>query len=223
MAKSKETFSKKEKEKKKLKKRLDKQEKKEERQANAKDGNNLDEMLAYVDENGNITNTPPDPKKKKVINVEDIQIGVAKMEPMDESELIRTGVVTMFNESKGYGFIKDLVSQESVFVHVNTLNVRIKENDKVTFEVEMGHKGKNATNVNMAVAETAPKKPEATVKQSEAAPKESATAPKESATAPKESATASKESVTAPKESATASKESATASKESEATPKQTS
>jgi cold shock CspA family protein len=154
MAKSKETFSKKEKEKKKLKKRQDKMEKKEERQANAANGNNLDEMLAYVDENGNLSTTPPDPKKKKVINVEDIQIGVAKAEPMDESELIRTGVVTMFNESKGYGFIKDLVTQESVFVHVNTLNVRIKEHDKVTFEVEMGHKGKNAVNVNMAGADS---------------------------------------------------------------------
>jgi cold shock CspA family protein len=147
MAKSKETFSKKEKEKQRLKKRQDKQEKKEERQANSKNGNNLNEMLAYLDENGNLTSTPPDPRRKIEIKVEDIQIGVPKPEPEDEGELVRTGVVTMFNASKGYGFIKDIESQESVFVHINALSFVIKERDKVSFEVQMGQKGKNAVNV----------------------------------------------------------------------------
>ena len=55
MASSQETFSKKEREKKRLKKKKDKEEKKEERQANAKKGQSLEEMIAYVDENGNIT------------------------------------------------------------------------------------------------------------------------------------------------------------------------
>src|SRR3954464_13978711 len=96
MGKSQETFSKKEKERSRLKKRQDKQEKKEERQANSRNGNNLESMLAYIDENGNISSTPPDPRKKIVTNVEDIQIGVAKQQPVDESELVRTGVVTMF-------------------------------------------------------------------------------------------------------------------------------
>jgi cold shock CspA family protein len=146
MAKSKETFNKKEKEKKKLKKRQDKQERKEERQANSKNGNDLNEMLAYIDENGNLSSTPPDPRNKIVIKVEDIQIGVAKHEAVDEDP-IHTGVVTMFNEQKGYGFIKDMQTQESVFVHINALTDRIKEHDKVSFEVEMGHKGKNAVNV----------------------------------------------------------------------------
>ncbi len=150
MAKSKETFNKKEKEKKKLKKRQDKEEKKEERQANSRNGNNLDEMIAYVDENGNFTSTPPDPRNRVVINVEDIQVGIKKQEPVDEKDLIRTGTVTMFNEQKGYGFIKDSQTQESVFVHINALSIRIKEHDKVTFEVENGFKGKNAVNVNKA-------------------------------------------------------------------------
>lgn len=151
MAKSQETFSKKEKEKQRLKKRQDKQEKKEERQANARNGNNLESMLAYIDENGNISSTPPDPRKKIVTNAEDIRIGVAKQEPLDESELIRTGVVTMFKDDKGYGFIKDSKTQESVFVHINSLIDRIKEHDKVTFEVEMGVKGKNAVAVKKLV------------------------------------------------------------------------
>ncbi len=147
MASSQETFSKKEREKKRLKKKKDKEEKKEERQANAKKGMSLDEMFAYVDENGNITSTPPDPKKKKTINSEDIQLGVAKQEETDPADLIREGVVTFFNEQKGYGFIRDLKTQESIFVHINELSDPIKENDKVTFEIEVRQKGPSAVAV----------------------------------------------------------------------------
>lgn len=147
MAKSQETFNKKEKEKKKIQKRKDKEEKKEERQANAKKGQSLEDMMAYIDENGNISSTPPDPRKKKIINTEDIRIGTPKQEDSGPQEVVRTGVITHFNESKGYGFIKDQQTQESVFVHINSLSGPVKENDKVTFEVEMGHKGPNAVSV----------------------------------------------------------------------------
>jgi cold shock CspA family protein len=74
-------------------------------------------------------------------------IGVPKQEPVNEADLIRTGVVTFFNDAKGFGFIKDLVTQESVFIHVNQLQEPIKENEKVIFEVEMGPKGPSAINV----------------------------------------------------------------------------
>lgn len=152
MAKSQETWSKKEREKKKQKKQQDKEEKKLERKQAAKDGKSLDDMIAYLDENGNITSTPPDPtKKKKVINAEDIEIGVPKQRPVDPADLIRKGIVSFFNESKGYGFIKDKETQESIFVHVNNLTDPIKENNKVTFEIEMGPKGANAVNVKLAV------------------------------------------------------------------------
>ena len=147
MGKSQETFSKKEKEKKRAKQRIDKAEKMEERKANAKKGKSLDEMMAYIDENGNISATPPDPRKKKAFKLEDMQIGVPKQGEVSPEEAIRSGVVTFFNDAKGFGFIKDLQSQESVFIHVNQLSERISENDKVTFEVEMGHKGLNAVNV----------------------------------------------------------------------------
>ena len=150
MAKSKQTFNKKEKEKNRIKKRQDKQEKKDERQANSRNGNNLDEMLAYIDENGNISSTPPDPRNRVTVKAEDIEIGVRKQEPVDEGELVRSGVVTMFNEQKGYGFIKDTQTQESVFVHINALTTQIKEHDKVTFEVENTFKGKSALNVKKA-------------------------------------------------------------------------
>ena len=81
MAKSHETWNKKEAEKKKQKKRKDKEAKKEERKANAKEGKtSLDEMMAYVDEYGNISSTPPDPTKKIVIKEEDIEIGIPRNE-----------------------------------------------------------------------------------------------------------------------------------------------
>ncbi|WP_018479767.1 cold-shock protein [Pontibacter roseus] len=150
MGRSQETFSKKEKEKKKLKKRQDKEQKKEDRKANSDKGKGIDEMLAYVDDEGNITSTPPDPKNKRVIKQEDIQIGVSKQAEADPADLIRKGTVAFFNDSKGYGFIQDHVSQERVFVHQNGLVDKIKENDRVTFEVEMGHKGLNAVNVKLA-------------------------------------------------------------------------
>ena len=147
MARSQETFNKKEKEKKRLKKRQDKEQKREERKANSDKGKDLEELFAYVDENGNITDTPPDPTKKKVIKTEDIEIGVAKQPELTADDLIRNGIVTFFNESKGYGFIKDQDTQESIFFHVNGLEEEVIDNNKVTFEVEKGLKGLNAVKV----------------------------------------------------------------------------
>lgn len=151
MGRSQETFNKKENEKKKQKKRKDKEEKKEERKANSSKGQSMEDMMAYVDEDGNITSVPPDPnRKKRTIKIEDISIGVSKSEDLPPTITIRKGKVTFFNESKGYGFIKDLDSQESVFVHMKGVLDRIKENDKVTFEIENTPKGPNAVRVKIA-------------------------------------------------------------------------
>ena len=116
-----ETWNKKEREKKKQQNKKEKEERKQERRENSKPGKSLDDMLAYLDENGNLSSKPPDPRKKITINVEDIEIGVRKQEPVNPEDLIRKGIVTFFNDSKGYGFIKDLETQESVFVHINSL------------------------------------------------------------------------------------------------------
>ena len=67
MARSKESFNKREKEKQRQKEKREKKEKMEERKLNQGKGKSLDEMLAYVDEDGNISSTPPDPVKRKVI------------------------------------------------------------------------------------------------------------------------------------------------------------
>jgi cold shock CspA family protein len=147
MGKSVETYSKKEREKKKSKKQQDKREKAEERKANATKGKGLEDMMAYLDENGNITSTPPDQSKKKKISVEDIQISVPKQEAAAPEDPFRKGTVTFFNESKGFGFIQDSVSQDSVFVHIKALEEAISEGDKVSFETEQGLKGLSAIKV----------------------------------------------------------------------------
>ena len=149
MSKSQETWNKKEAEKKRAKKKQDKEQKKEDRKANAGGSASFEDMLAYVDEYGNITSTPPDPLKKIVIKEEDIQIAIPKLADMAPVDTVRKGIVTFFNDSKGYGFIKDTDTQESIFVHINGLVDSIKENNKVSFEVEMGPKGPNAVNVKL--------------------------------------------------------------------------
>ncbi|MFH1320215.1 MAG: cold shock domain-containing protein [Bacteroidota bacterium] len=60
---------------------------------------------------------------------------------------MKTGTVKFFNESKGYGFIKIDDEEQDVFVHVTGLIDKIRDDDKVTFEVTEGKKGLNAINV----------------------------------------------------------------------------
>ena len=146
-----ETIGKKERDKKKLKKRQEKQEKMEERKAKTSKGKSLEEMMAYLDENGNLSSTPPDMRNKKRVRVEDMQISTPKAVKGDPADLIRTGIVTFFNDAKGFGFIKDMQSQESIFMHVNQTSEKIKENDKVVFEVESGPRGLNAVNIKKAI------------------------------------------------------------------------
>lgn len=59
------------------------------------------------------------------------------------------GIVKFFNESKGFGFIKDDASDKEYFVHVSGLTNEIKENDEVTFDLQEGKKGLNAVNVKL--------------------------------------------------------------------------
>ena len=145
MARSQDSYIKREKEKKRLKAQQEKRERKEERKANSA-GGGLENMTAYVDEFGNITDTPPDPSKKKKVDADSIEIGVPKKEK-EVFNPIRTGRVEFFDHSKGFGFIKDADNQEKYFVHVNGVLEEITENDNVTFELERGAKGMNAVRV----------------------------------------------------------------------------
>lgn len=60
------------------------------------------------------------------------------------------GTVKFFNESKGFGFIKDENSPKEYFVHASGLLDVIRDNDEVTFDLEMGKKGLNAVNVKLS-------------------------------------------------------------------------
>ncbi len=60
------------------------------------------------------------------------------------------GTVKFFNESKGFGFIKEEETNKEYFVHVTGLIDEIKEDDSVTFDLQEGRKGLNAVNVKQA-------------------------------------------------------------------------
>ena len=62
---------------------------------------------------------------------------------------MKKGTVKFFNETKGFGFIKEENGQE-IFVHVSGLTEDIRENDNVTFDTQEGKKGLNAVNVKLA-------------------------------------------------------------------------
>ena len=59
------------------------------------------------------------------------------------------GTVKFFNESKGFGFIKDSESSKEYFVHSSGVKENIRENDEVTFDLQEGKKGLNAITVKV--------------------------------------------------------------------------
>lgn len=63
---------------------------------------------------------------------------------------MKKGIVKFFNNSKGFGFVKESESGEEYFVHVSGLIDEIRENDEVVFELQQGKKGLNAVNVKLA-------------------------------------------------------------------------
>ena len=141
------SFNKRDNEKNKIAKRKAKQQKKEDRKANGTKGT-FDDMIAYVDENGQITDTPPDLQNKEDINLEDIDISIPRKadEPKDA---ILKGRVEYFDESKGYGFIKNLANTDKFFFHISNAPQNITQGNIVFFELEKGPKGINAVNISL--------------------------------------------------------------------------
>jgi cold shock CspA family protein len=146
MARSQTSSNKKEKEKKRLEKRQVKQQKAEGRKSAGT--SSMDDMIAYVDEFGRITDTMPDPKSKQVIDIENIEVSVRKREDV-YVDPIHNGKVDVFNTSRGFGFISETGSGERYFVHASNLLEPISEGDKVSFEVEQGPKGLMAVRVKI--------------------------------------------------------------------------
>jgi cold shock CspA family protein len=131
--------------KKKVEKRQEKQKRKEVRKASGGSGS-FEDMIAYVDENGVIVSTPPDPTKRKY-EVEDIAISTPKKEDVEET--VMEGRVEYFNPDKGYGFIKHNATMYKYFFHISNVPANIKEGNNVTFELERGPKGMNAVKVTI--------------------------------------------------------------------------
>jgi cold shock CspA family protein len=146
MGRSKQTSMKKEKENKKRQKRLKKEEKRVARAANSNKGKGFDSMIAYVDEFGQFSDTPPDLTKRKDLDLEDISLG-GKRQERDTAGDKSEGKISYFNEEKGYGFIRDSKTRESVFFHLNSAKQPLRLNDSVVFEKVRGPKGMNATAV----------------------------------------------------------------------------
>jgi len=62
---------------------------------------------------------------------------------------MKRGTVKFFNDTKGFGFIKEDESNEEHFVHISGLIDEIQEGNEVEFELTQGKKGLNAVNVKV--------------------------------------------------------------------------
>jgi cold shock protein len=139
------SFSKKENFKKKQQKQKEKAQKREERKSSNNKGKSLDDMIMYVDANGQLTSTPPDHTEKAEIDINNIQLGAA---PIEAEETLKTGIVTFLSE-KGYGFITEDKTKENIFFHNNNCIDPIKKGNKVSFEKEKSPKGFSATEIRL--------------------------------------------------------------------------
>ena len=148
MGRSQESFNKKDVRNKKEKKRKEKEQKRARKKSEGKKSS-FNDMIAYVNEFGVITSTPPDPGKKSVVDAESIELTINKNSPETVPDYVRKGVVTFFNESKGFGFIRDMETSQRIFVHANGLLEPIIENNMVTFEIVKGIKGPSAIKVKV--------------------------------------------------------------------------
>lgn len=146
MAKPKQTSQKSDREKKKKRKQQEKEEKRELRKTNSNKGKGFDSMIAYMDHNGHITNTPPDPKLKVEVKLEDIIIGPRSFIKEVETD-IKSGRIAIFNADRNFGFIKDSLSQQKIFFHASETNFEVHEGDSVSYELTSTLKGLSAVNI----------------------------------------------------------------------------
>jgi len=136
MSQSQQTFRKKEIAKKKLQKRKEKEEKRAQRQESNDKGKSLEEMFAYVDENGNISDTPP--VKKYEFKEEDL------VRPEEEYAY---GKVSFYNEVGQYGFIRDNETRENVYFNFKILGFVLHQDQKVKFKSKSSRQGLQVTEV----------------------------------------------------------------------------
>jgi len=140
------SFHKKEIEKSKQQKKKEKLQRREERKKQGP--SSFEDMIAYVDDNGVIVDEPPIPIRKDEIAIEDIEVSIPrKEEPEEVGE--PTGRVDFYDESRGFGFIKEKNSVNKYFFHKSNAESGIQEDHMVTFRLERGLKGMNAVDVKI--------------------------------------------------------------------------
>lgn len=137
-----ESFTKKENTKKKIKRSKDKQLRRDDRKENNNKGKNLEDMIVYVDVNGHFTAVPP--------HLQNRDADLAKAKNAQESAARHnddfTGIVNYISD-KGFGFITEDETGESVFFHIGQLTQTFEINNKVTYKKELGAKGYQAVDL----------------------------------------------------------------------------
>lgn len=137
------SFSKKENSKKKAKKKQEKTLRREDRKTNNNKGKDLEDMIVYVDVNGNFTSVPPHLQVKS----DDLAHKRSSSTPSGvDPQTVYTGVVSYVSE-KGYGFITEDKTQENVFFHQGQVSQIINKHDKVSYKKEVSPKGYRAIDI----------------------------------------------------------------------------
>src|SRR5690349_6842239 len=101
------TITKKALQQKRSKKKQEKLERKQERKTHNNKGKSLEEMTAYLDENGNLTSIPPDRQIKKRLQAGEIQLGATPVTREKPGATVSTGTIALFFTDKGFGFITE--------------------------------------------------------------------------------------------------------------------
>ncbi|MDR0970631.1 MAG: cold shock domain-containing protein [Lentimicrobiaceae bacterium] len=133
-------------EKKKIAKRKEKEKRKEDKK-NSNQEKTFEDMIAYVDENGQIVSERPEITKNNSPKVESILISTPK-KIEEDSDAIK-GKVEYFNAPKGYGFIKSSANDEKYFFHISNSPENIAEGNVVSFEIRRGLRGAEVFNIKI--------------------------------------------------------------------------
>jgi len=106
-------------------------------------------MIAYVDEYGNISSDPQEAGIREEIDPDEIEVSIPKSTSDANDDKVQTGIVSFYNVTKGFGFIRISGTQNDVFFHMKELLEPVKENNKVSFELGKGPKGLFAFNIQV--------------------------------------------------------------------------
>jgi CspA family cold shock protein len=141
MAKSQLTFKKKERAKKQIQKRQEKEERRMINKSQNDKGKPLEDMMAYVDEFGNISSTPP--TKAYEFKASDLE------RPIHEGELFKVGIVSFAHPSGYYGYVRDDKTKETYYFSEQHLGIKLAMHQKVQFKSIRTPKGNQVSELEL--------------------------------------------------------------------------